>query len=228
MRLRPPAAQRWLDAALGPGSSSAAVASDRVRLHVRGAIRRAPGAPWLEWEGQQGFDIDPLGFRWWAKIRILRVLWVEAEDRLDAKGGRGGAKLLGLIPFGSANGPDVTRSQLVRTLAELAFAPQAASRADELAWSEAGDVAFTLAAPAIDPGALVRLTVDEKGDIREAWSPDRPRENGRKGFLHEPYRLDFEGHERLPSGIRIPRRATGTFETAEGDWPYWRYEVVDD
>jgi hypothetical protein len=26
----------------------------------------------------------------------------------------------------------------------------------------------------------------------------------------------------------IPRaRATGTFETAGGDWPYWRFEVIE-
>jgi hypothetical protein len=227
----PPAARRWLEVALGPDSVGSRqggdAASSAFHLRLRGAIRRAPGASWLEWEGEQTYDIDPFGFRWRAKIRIARVLWVNAEDRLDAQGGRGGAKLLGLVPMGSATGPDVTRSQLVRNLAELAFAPGVALRAAALDWSAAEADSFTLSAPSIDADALVRVTVDRAGDVLEAWSPDRPRENGRKGFLHEPYRLEFQDHERLPSGLRIPRRATGTFETAEGDWPYWRYEVID-
>lgn len=181
----------------------------------------------MEWDGWQSFDADGLGFRWQARVRIGRFLWVDAEDRLDAAGGYGGARLLGVIPVGAARGPEVTRSQVVRNLAELAFAPMPASRAPGLAWSADGDDAFLLAAPAIDGSAVVRITVDQRGDIQGARSPNRPREDGRRGFLHEPYRLEFDGHERLVSGARIPLRALGTFETAAGDWPYWRYEVID-
>ena len=47
-------------------------------------------------------------------------------------------------------------------------------------------------------------------------------------YLHEPYRLEFDRHERLTSGVRIPLRASGTFETADGDWLYWRFEVIDE
>jgi hypothetical protein len=181
----------------------------------------------MEWAGRQAFDSDQLGFRWRARIRIARFVWVDAEDRLAAEGGYGGALLLGLLPVGSARGPDVTRSQLVRNLAELAFAPLVAAHARGLAWSADGSEAFSLAVPGIDAGATVRSFVDERGDIQQARSPDRPRENGRGGFLHEPYRLDFGGHAQLPSGVRIPLNATGTFETAAGDWPYWRFEVIE-
>lgn len=116
-----------------------------------------------------------LGFRWQARLRLGRLAWVDAEDRLDVEGGYGGARLLGVIPVGSARGPEVTRSQLVRNLAELAFAPLAASRARGLVWLADGEDAFTLAAPGIDADAIVRVTVDGAGDVRSARSPDRPR-----------------------------------------------------
>lgn len=90
-----------------------------------------------------------------------------------------------------------------------------------------GDDAFTLSAPAIDADAIVRVTVDDAGDVRSARSPDRPRDHGRAGYLHEPYRLEFDRHERRSSGERIPLRASGIFETADGEWPYWRFEVLD-
>lgn len=181
----------------------------------------------MEWQGRQAFEGDPLGFHWRARIRIARFVWVDAEDRLDAEGGYGGAQLLGIIPIGATRGQDVTRSQLVRNLAELAFAPSVGAHARELIWSADGSDAFNLAAPGIDPGATVRFSVDELGDVRQARSPDRPRERGRGDFFHEPYRLDFEGHAQLPSGVRIPLNASGTFETAAGDWPYWRFEVIE-
>jgi hypothetical protein len=181
----------------------------------------------MDWEGHQSFEPDGLGYRWSARLRLTRFAWVDAEDRLDAEGGYGGARLLGVIPVGSARGPEVTRSQLVRNLAELAFAPLVASRAHGLVWLAEGEDAFTLAAPGIDADAIFRLTVDDAGDVRSARSPDRPREHGRAGYLHEPYRLEFGRHERVSSGERIPLRASGTFETAEGDWPYWRFEVLD-
>jgi hypothetical protein len=181
----------------------------------------------MDWEGHQSFETDGLGFRWQARLRLARLAWIDAEDRLDAQGGFGGARLLGIIPVGSARGPEVTRLQLVRNLAELAFAPLVASRARGLVWSADGDDAFTLAAPGIDADAVVRVTVDEAGDVRSARSPDRPRPYGRAGYLHEPYRLEFDGHERRSSGERIPLRASGTFETVDGDWPYWRFEVLN-
>jgi len=181
----------------------------------------------MDWDGHESFETDGLGFRWQARLRLARFAWVDAEDRLDAEGGYGGARLFGLIPVGSARGPEVTRLQLVRYLAELAFAPLVASRARGLVWSADGDDAFTLAAPGIDADAIVRVTVDEAGDVGSAISPDRPRPNGRTGYLHEPYRLEFARHERVSSGERIPLRASGTFETADGDWPYWRFEVLD-
>ncbi len=223
----PPAARRWLEAAIHPSPVPTGDDPGPTRLHVRGSICRAPGSRWMDWKGRQSFDAGRLGFRWQARLRLARVAWIDAEDRLDVDGGYGGARLFGVVPVGSARGPEVTRSQLVRNLAELAFAPLAASRARGLVWSADGEGAFTLAAPAIDSDATVRVTVDDAGDVQMARSPDRPRDQGRLGYLHEPYRLDFDHHERRSSGERVPMRASGTFETADGDWPYWQFEVLD-
>ena len=223
----PPAAQRWLDPSLGSAAAQPTGPVNAIRLRVRGAICRAPGAKWMDWHGQETFEADPLGFIWRARIRVAPFLWVAAEDRLDADGGYGGAHLLGVLPVGAARGPEVTRSQLVRCLAELAFVPTLAAHARGLAWSADTSGRVHPCGRGIDDAASVRVVVDEQGDIRVARSPDRPREDGRGGFLHEPYRLEFGGHERLPSGVRIPLHATGTFETAGGDWPYWRFEVIE-
>jgi hypothetical protein len=222
---RPPTARRWLDAAISDASVAAGTDPGPTRLHVQGSLSRAPGGKWMAWEGHETFESSRLAFRWRARLR-LGLAWVDAEDRLDVDGGFGGARLLGIIPVGSARGPEVTRSQLVRYLAELAFAPLVASRARDLLWSADGDDAFSIAAPGIDAEAVVRFIVDGNGDVQSARSPDRPRDHGRAGYLHEPYRLEFGGHDRAPSGERIPHRAAGTFETADGDWPYWRCVVV--
>jgi hypothetical protein len=224
---RPPAARRWLATAIHEATVPTDHDPGPIRLHVRGSICRAPGGSWMDWEGHQSFEADGLGFGWQARLRLARLAWIDAEDRLDAEGGYGGARLLGVIPLGSARGPEVTRLQLVRNLAELAFAPLVASRAQGLVWSADGDDAFTLAAPGIDADAIVLITVDGAGDVRSARSPDRPRPSGRARYLHEPYRLEFDRHQRRSSGERIPLRASGTFETADGDWPYWRFEVLD-
>lgn len=181
----------------------------------------------MDWAGTQVFESTYLGFHWRARLRLGPFMWVNAEDRLDRDGGYGGARLLGILPVGSARGPDVTRSQVVRNLAELVFVPSLASNLGGIVWSPAGEDAFILSAPDVDADAEVRFTVDDAGDVRSARSPDRPREDGQGGFLHEPYRLDFDGHDRLASGVRIPHRSVGTFETAGGDWQYWRFEVVN-
>ncbi len=132
------AARRWLEAALHPAAVPPGDDPSGTRLHVRGSICRAPGGRWLDWEGHQSFETEGLGFRWQARLRLARLAWVDAEDRLDAEGGYGGARLLGVIPVGSARGAEVTRLQLVRNLAELAFAPLAASGGRGLVWAADG------------------------------------------------------------------------------------------
>lgn len=123
----------------------------------------------MDWEGHQSFEAGGLGFQWQARLRLGRLACVVAEDRLDAEGGYGCARLLGLIPVGSDRGPDVTWSQLVRNLAELAFARLAASRARGLVWMADGEDAFSLATPGIDADAIVRVRIlprrQHRGDL---------------------------------------------------------------
>ena len=39
----------------------------------------------MDWEGHQSFETDGLGFRWQARLRLARLAWVDAEDRLDVE-----------------------------------------------------------------------------------------------------------------------------------------------
>ena len=205
---RPPAARRWLAAAIHEATVPTDGDPGPTRLHVRGSICRAPGGSWMDWEGHQSFETDSLGFRWQARLRLARLAWIDAEDRLDAEGGYGDARLLGLIPLGSDRGPEVTRLQLVRNLAELAFAPLVASRARGLVWSVDGDDAFTLAAPGIDGDAAVRFTVDEAGDVRSGLDRAADLRRTGRGVAHraEP-RAPIGGHGNRQETVGQPQVA---------------------
>ena len=63
----------------------------------------------MDWEEHQSFEADGLGFRWQTRLRPARLAWIDAEDRRDAEGGYGGARLLGVIPRGSGRGPESSR-----------------------------------------------------------------------------------------------------------------------
>ncbi len=47
---RPPAARRWLEAAIQPAAVPTGDYPSPTRLHLRGSICRAPGGRWMDWE----------------------------------------------------------------------------------------------------------------------------------------------------------------------------------
>ena len=224
---RPPAARRWLEAAIQPAAN--------LTGDDPGPTRLPSGAR---------FVVHPAGDGWTGKgtnrSKPTDSAFVASQAAAGAVGvgrRRGPARCQRRIRWCATvrrhSGrvrprSEVMRSQLVRDLAEFAFAPLAASRARGLVWRRT--------ARRLHPcGSWDRTRRDRPSHRRWRWrrsigpvagSASRP--NGRAGYMHEPYRLEFDRHERLSSGERIPLRASGTFETADGDWPYWRFEVLDE
>ena len=73
--------------------------------------------------------------------------------------------------------------------------------------------------------ASLRLTVDDTGDVVEAFAERRPRMVGRD-FVDSPWQGRFSEHRTL-GGIRIPTRATVTWHLDAGPFECFRAEVLE-
>ena len=105
------------------------------------------------------------------------------------------------MTFGARNPSDfpcrtlVVRGELMRYLAELAWAPDAILLNTELRWREDGPDKLAVSAGSGETTAEVALSLDGQGRIVGAFAPDRPR-SAKAPYLPAPWRGRFSDYRR--------------------------------
>jgi hypothetical protein len=212
-------AERFLERA----GAAAGTAVRGVRLHQRGRMWRRPGARPLSFEAVQEIDVRRVAFRWRARFGAGPVRPLVVVDALDGGEGRLEGRLAGVRAFG-ADGPEITRGQAMRYLAELAWAPAALRLNPELDWTETDPFDADVATATAAGRAAVRLGFAPSGDLLAASAADRPRADG-DVIVPTLWRGTFRDHAEL-GGLRVPRRAEAVWELPAGSFVYWRAEVT--
>ena len=165
-----------------------------VRLGQTGSMREVVAATWMTFRAERKISNLHCAFEWRARTGPLRSIFV--RDALAGGRGRLDVRVLGFIPIGASNSsPQLTRGELMRHLAELAWAPDAILHDTELRWREDGPDTLAVSAGAGETETEVVLTLDDEGRIGGAFAPDRPRAV-KASFLPTPRRGRFSDYRR--------------------------------
>lgn len=165
-----PGAVAALAARSGAGS---AVAARRVRFTQAGRMRSGPGGRWMDFRARQTVVLGENSFSWKARSGPFGVL--EIEDSLDGGRGRLVVRAFGLVPLLRAPaGRDLDRGELMRYVAELAWAPDAMLLNRALRWNALSERVFAVSAGPAENAATVMLECDDAGRIVTVTAPDRP------------------------------------------------------
>ena len=101
---------------------------------------------------------------------------ISARGALEHNAGRLDIRAFGLIPIARAeHTPALVRGELMRYLAELAWAPAAILLNTRLRWREDGPDALAVSADADGRASGVILSLDGEARIAGGFAPDRPR-----------------------------------------------------
>ena len=213
----PEVAQRYLRAAISPGSPLAPVA----RLEMRGQIKIGR---WLPFRARQ-LLAPRHGTVWMATVAGV----IRGSDRYVAGVGGMAWKLLGLVPFVHAEGADVSRSVAERAAAESIWAPTALAADPGVRWSatmpDRLDVDFT-----VDDEHPVHLhhAVDSEGRLEQShllrWGD--PDNTG--AWAEHPFGVEVAGH-RAFDGVTIPSEGRAGWHFGTERWDegvFFRYEVT--
>ena len=192
--MSPPPAVFDLAARLGAAAPDDA---PNVELTQTGRMKaKLDGPSWMAFTARQTLSTQHCGFDWRAKFGRLGLL--AARDALVAGEGCFELTALGLIPLARAKpSSELIRGELMRYLAELAWAPGALLGNSSLRWRTNGSDQLVVAAGAEDTLVEVTLDLDADGRIASAFAPDRPRSVG-AGFVPTPWRgrfFDYRRHE---------------------------------
>ncbi len=171
-----------------------------VHLRQSGRLRQDASSRWMPFSATQTIETRVCGFDWRARsgpggLVHIRDALVEGEGELRVR-------LFGLLPVARVSGsPEVTRGELMRYLAELAWAPHAILANSELRWRrEAADRLIVSVG-----AAQVTLLLDDRGRVAATYAPDRPRAVGKR-FVPTPWKGYYAGYT-MASGLWLPQEA---------------------
>jgi Family of unknown function (DUF6544) len=190
----PEGAQRYLEHAIAPGTRLARA----VRLRMHGEIRLKS---WFPFTAEQVLSAQR-GIIWMATVRMYG-LPIRGFDRVIDGAGTMRWKLLGIVPFVSSSGPDISRSAIGRFEIESMWLPSMLCGLD-VAWNAADSSQVVAKFARHDEPAELRFTTDEDGRVRSVkmrrWcNPDGG------VFRYEDFGAIVE-EEAAFGGFTIPRR----------------------
>jgi hypothetical protein len=215
----PEPVRRYFRAAIAPGTPLAVSA----RLGMRGSIKL--GGRWLPFRARQ-ILAPHRGFVWAA--RIAGGLFAGSDQYIDGRGWMDW-RILGMIPFVGADGPDVSRSAAARAGAEAIWVPTALLPRFGVTWT-AVDETHLVARHRVDNlGLTFQCTLDDRAGVRSVHFDRWGDPNNTGAWDRYPFGLDKTSSATF-GGITIPQQGrVGWFHGTER-WPvgeFFRFTITD-
>ena len=196
---------------------------DTVWLRQCGEMRANLRDPWRPFIAEQVIGIHQPGFAWLARMQVSSLASARILDCYGDGAGLLEARLFGSLPLARAAGPQADKGELMRYLAELAWAPHVMLHNPQLSWREIDATTVEVSTESQAGPARVRL-IFENGDIARMEADDRPRMVG-----HRIVPTRWQGHccgYREMKGCRIPTRTAVSWLLQDGPFEYWRGRVT--
>jgi hypothetical protein len=194
-----------------------------VRLRQRGMMRTNPRDTWRPFTAEQTISVGVPGFVWNAWAEIAPLLSARILDAYVGGKGHLEARLFGSLPVARSAGPETDRGELMRYLAELAWAPHAILFNPFLRWREIDASTVEVSAGSAGGPARVRLIFDS-GGISRIEADDRPRTEGKRTVPRRWIGRFFD--YRHMNGCRIPVRAEVSWVLPGGVFECWRGDII--
>ncbi len=194
-----------------------------VRLRQSGEMRTAPNAPWRPFTAEQVIDVHHPGFAWLARMQAVPLLSAHVLDCYVDGEGLLEVRLCGSWPLARLAGPEASKGELMRYLAELIWAPHTMLHNPELSWREIDATTVEVSAKSAHGPARVRLVFDN-GDITRMEADDRPRAIGRR-VVPTRWRGSCSGYREI-GGCRIPTEAVVSWLLDGEPFEYWRGTIT--
>ena len=205
------------------GGPSSSPDGSIVSLSQTGRMLRALGKDdWMFFTARQTIETGACNFAWRARFAPFGL--VSACDALENGVGRLDVTALGFIPIArTPHTAALMRGELLRYLAELAWAPDAMLENTALRWRESGSGDLIVGAGDGPSAVEISLGLDSDGRIATAFAPDRPR-SATEPNLPTPWRGRFSDY-RLHLGRWLPFAGEVAWEIDGKEEVYWQGKI---
>lgn len=195
-----------------------------VRLLQNGRMRRDGASGWMKFKARQHIETNRCAFRWIAETGPFGA--VRIKDAFNGERGALNVSLFGVAPIVRARRThELACGELMRYLAELAWAPDAILSNTSLLWTARDERRFTLSAKTGHAFAEVEITLGKDGLVEQVFAADRPREVG-GAFVRQPWRGVFSDYRHC-GGRLIPTHAEVAWINDGDVESVWIGDIVD-
>ncbi len=202
----------------------------KIRLTQTGQMKaKLSSQTWMPFTASQTIATRTCDFEWLAKFAPFGV--ISARDALhDGEGGLD-VMALGVLPLARADhSPALIRGELMRYLAEIAWAPDAIFLNPDLRWRVDAPDKLMVSAGVGEAVSDVLLSLNSEGRIQSAFAADRPR-SASPPTLPTPWRGHFSDY-RWHQNRWLPFAGEVAWEIDGHDIVYWQgrlthWEIMD-
>lgn len=191
-----------------------------IQLSQQAEMRFKPGSEWVPMRAEQFTALTEPGFIWMTRAVAMRVLSLKVIDSYIKGKARVEGRLFGAIGLFKLEKDAIDEGELLRYLAELAWAPGAFLCNESLDFAPLGDGRVAVSCGP----AIVELHFDAEGDLVEIHAPSRPRVMGGK-TINTPWRGRFSDYQDF-NGFRLPRRSEAAWILEDGPFIYFRADIL--
>lgn len=196
-----------------------------IRLKQTGRMKSDLASDaWRAFTAKQTISTNSCAFDWRAKTGPLglvsvRDALVDGQVRLDVMA-------VSVFPIAHAeHTPALARGELMRYLAEIAWAPQAILCNHDLRWRVDDPTTISVSAGVGETVSEVLLSLDSDGRIVSAFAPDRPRLVAETS-LPTPWRGQFSDF-RIQGDLWIPFAGEVAWEIDGKPMLYWQGQITE-
>ncbi|WP_375765874.1 hypothetical protein NR798_29780 [Archangium gephyra] len=191
-------------------------------VQQRGGLRTAADKPWMPFEAEQVYSLEPPGFLWFARAKVAPGVHMLARDKFVGLRGNMLITLGGLITLADGTGPQMDQGAALRFWGEALAFPELV-RSPSLHWEAMNE---TQARVRIEQGELkLEAVIDynEQG-LPIAMHAQRYRDVNGTGVLTAWTGYSREWREL--DGRLFPTQWESVWHLPEGDFPAVRMEIL--
>ena len=197
---------------------------DVVTFRQKGRMRQGYGSAWMPFTAHQTTSCAEAAFAWKAKMGPLGT--VHVTDVYEDETGELSVRLFGLFTMvRPAVSADLNRGELMRYLAEIAWAPHIILQNEHLSWRVIAHNHLEVSAEVGGVRARIELFLNAEGRIGAIFASDRPRAV-KDRYEYQSWRGEFDDYH-LHDGVWTPFSGrVGWHDDRATEW-CWEGEITE-
>jgi hypothetical protein len=194
-----------------------------VRLKQLGKMRQSARQPWMKFDAEEYYSVNPPGFLWVGTMRKGGFPLVRARDRYRDGKGNMQIKLGTIFTIADATGEEMDQGSMMRYLNEMMWFPTAFLEAN-VSFEPVDQTSAKVTLTDVGKHVAATMYFDEEGRVTNFVAPRYREVSGKNELATWSTPITAYGEF---GGLKLPVEAKAVWKLKEGDLEYFDVVIPD-